>query len=48
MKGIDLPEEIVDTWHLDEGENDNAAVNETFPGATEFGSSMEITEDDIY
>lgn len=40
-----MAEEIIGPWHLAEGENDDAAVNETFPGAMEFGNSMEITSD---
>lgn len=38
-----MAEEILGSWHLAEGENDDAAVNETFPCAMDFGSSMEIT-----
>lgn len=36
-------EELIGPWHLAEGENDDTVVNETFPGAMEFGNSMEIT-----
>lgn len=49
MTGTDLHtmtvtvEELVGPWHLAEGENDDTVVNETFPGAMEFGNSMEIT-----
>lgn len=38
-------EELVGPWHLTMGENDEAAINEAFPGAMEFGNSMEITGD---
>lgn len=38
-------EELAGPWHLAEGENDESAVNRTFPGAMEFGSGMEITGD---
>lgn len=38
-------EKLVGPWHLAEGENDDTVVNETFPGAMEFGNSMEITSD---
>lgn len=37
--------ELVGPWHLAEGENDDAVIYETFPGAMEFGSSMEIRSD---
>ncbi len=38
-------EELVGPWHLEPGENDEAAINESFPGAMEFGNNMEITGD---
>ena len=38
-------EELVGPWHLTVGENDEAAINEAFPGAMEFGNNMEITGD---
>lgn len=38
-------EELVGPWHLELGENDEAAINEAFPGAMEFGNNMEITRD---
>ena len=38
-------EELVGPWHLAVGENDEVTINETFPGAMEFGNSMEITGD---
>ena len=45
--GLDIVtvEKLVGPWHLAEGENDDTVVNETFPGAMEFGNSMEITSD---
>lgn len=39
------PEDLVGPWHLAEGENDEAAIFDAFPGAMEFGSSMEIRSD---
>lgn len=36
-------DKLIGPWHLAEGENDDTVVNETFPGAMEFGNSMEIT-----
>ncbi|MBO5278529.1 MAG: hypothetical protein J6B06_03435 [Lachnospiraceae bacterium] len=38
-------EGLTGPWNLAEKENDDAVVNEMFPGAMEFGSSMEITSD---
>ena len=38
-------EKLVGPWHLTKGENDDTVVNETFPGAMEFGNSMKITSD---
>lgn len=38
-------EELVGPWHLEPGENDEATINEAFPGAMEFGNNMEITGD---
>lgn len=38
-------EKMVGPWHLAEGKNDDNVVNETFPGAMEFGNSMEINSD---
>lgn len=38
-------EQLVGPWRLAPGENDEAAVGEAFPGAMEFGSSMEIRSD---
>lgn len=38
-------EQLVGPWRLAPGENDEAAVAEAFPGAMEFGSSMEIRSD---
>lgn len=39
------PEDLTGPWHLTAGENDEAAIFDTFPGAMEFGSSMEIRSD---
>lgn len=39
------PEDLTGPWHLATGENDEAAIIDTFPGAMEFGSSMEIRSD---
>ena len=36
------PDELVGPWHLAEGENDDAAINDAIPGAMEFGGVMEI------
>lgn len=38
-------EELVGPWHLEPEENDEAAINEAFSGAMEFGNNMEITGD---
>lgn len=38
-------EALVGPWHLEPEENDETAINEAFPGAMEFGNSMEITGD---
>lgn len=38
-------EELAGPWHLAEGENDDAAIWDAFPGAMEFGSGMEIKSD---
>ena len=38
-------DDLVGPWHLVEDEKDNATAMEAIPGATEFGSSMEITSD---
>lgn len=39
------PEDLAGPWHLAAGDNDEAAIFEAFPGAMEFGSSMEIRSD---
>ena len=38
-------EQLVGPWQLAPDENDEAAIGEAFPGAMEFGSSMEIRSD---
>lgn len=40
-----MAEELVGPWHLEPEENDEAAINEAFSGAMEFGNNMEITGD---